>query len=91
MTAEQWSRLDTEAQGRLHVAEQAPARPRHRLSEVEASIGVEEIDALLDRLASITRMVAGKLTAEDVPALGLQLAEVFEDFRLHRDGRQVSK
>jgi hypothetical protein len=34
-------------------------------------------------------MIAGKPTAEDVPALSLQLAEVFEEFRVQRMGERI--
>jgi hypothetical protein len=89
ITADQWSRLDTDASGRAELGEAALDRLRDRLSQCDAGPGVAEIDALLDRLAAITRMVAGKLTAEDVSALSLQLAEVFEEFRVHRSGDRI--
>jgi hypothetical protein len=89
ITADQWSRLDTDASGRAELGEAALDRLRDRLSQCDAGPGVAEIDALLDRLTAITRMVAGKLTAEDVSALSLQLAEVFEEFRVHRSGDRI--
>ncbi len=44
-----------------------------------------EIDALLDRLASVTRTIAGHLQAEEIPRLNQQFGEVFESFGISRD------
>lgn len=89
ITPDQWSRLDRDAQGRRDLAEQAADRLRKRLAHAEASIGVGEIDALLDRLATVTRMISGRLHADDVPQLNLQLAEVFDEFRVSKVGDRL--
>ena len=52
-------------------------------------MSASEVDALLDNLTSIKRMIEGHLTATEVPALNAQLAEVFEEFRITCQGQRV--
>lgn len=86
---EQFSRLEEELSARIEHANAALERLQKKLAKVEGGLSTEEIDLLLDQFDSIKRMISGRLTAEDVPRLNLQLREVFEEFRVSREGDRL--
>lgn len=89
ITASQWSRIDTDCEERRSKGEAELIALRNDLSEVEQALRPAEIDTLLDQLASIARILEGQLTAEDTPALNVQLTTVFEHFVLTVEGERI--
>lgn len=89
ISAEQWARLDARARREVQDAEDSLRPLRERLARARRSMTTRQMDALLDQVNSIRRIVSGKLTAEDVPRLNLQMREVFEEFRVERAGGRV--
>jgi DNA invertase Pin-like site-specific DNA recombinase len=89
LTASQWSRVDTDCEKRTSEGEANLADLRSDLAEIEQALRPAEIDALLDQLASIGRILSGHLTADDTPLLNAQLATVFDHFVLTVDGQRT--
>ncbi|MDQ3707834.1 MAG: hypothetical protein M3387_00710 [Actinomycetota bacterium] len=60
------------------------------LAVVEEGMTTPEIDAVLDVLNSVARIVFGHLMAEDVPRLNAQLTDVFEAFTLRLKAERIT-
>jgi hypothetical protein len=86
---EQWGRLDRDYHTQLAQADAAVARLDQRISQAEASPTVEDMDRVLDRLDHTCRVLAGAMTAEDVPRANAVLREMFEGFYLSRRGSRI--
>ncbi len=88
LSAKIYSRLDDEYEQRRLHAEKARDRLRDRLSTVEQSLPVAELDALLDRLTAAKRIIVGVLDAATTPILNARLHEVFDRMTVSvTDGR----
>jgi hypothetical protein len=74
---------------KLAEAEEAVRPLEERLRRVRSPVTTQQMDALLDRVNSIRRTIAGRLEDGDVPALQIRLREVFEEFRVERTGDRV--
>lgn len=89
LSADQFSTLEEQVAARVADAQGRIDRLEARRDAVETAAAVDDVDALLDRWSSIQRILTGRLTASDVPTLNGQLAEVFSEFRLTRQGDRI--
>lgn len=89
LLADLYSSLHADYDDRLERARAGVENLQVALAETERDITTPEIDALLDMLASIRRMVEGHLTATDVPELNAQLCEVFEELSITHEGDRI--
>jgi len=89
LAAKQWSRLDDDYDARERHARAAQDRLRSKLAQVEGSIPVADLDAILDRLSAVRRMIAGALDAGDVPRMNARLCRVFDSLVVSRRGEKL--
>lgn len=89
MSPAQWAELDDDCAQRMEQASATCGQLVARLREAEGRMSTADVDALLDKINAVRRLISGKLDAEDVPQLNGQLASIFEEFRVRRDGAGV--
>jgi DNA invertase Pin-like site-specific DNA recombinase len=90
LPARAYARVDEEAEAREAMAQRAKERLRARLAKVEGPTSAVELDALLDRLTAVQRIISGELHEADVPQLRRKLAEVFASFEVRREGASMT-
>lgn len=84
-----YDELHTDYRARVEAARKAVGHLEAAVAQAERAMSTSEVDALLDQLDSILRMAQGHLTATEVPTLNAQLYEVFEEFRITREGERI--
>jgi hypothetical protein len=90
LSAKLFSGLSEEYQAEIADAQGAVERLTARLAEVEESVPVDQMDAMLDRLVLARRIIAGVLDAETTPALNAKLHELFDSLVVDQRGARVT-
>lgn len=90
LAAKLFSELSDDYDREIAEAQTAADRLATRLAEVEDSMPVEQMDAMLDRLVLARRIIAGVLDAEITPALNAKLHELFDSLVIDQRGARVT-
>jgi hypothetical protein len=90
LSAKLFSQLDDRYEQRRTHAEDAQRRLRDRLSSIEQSLPVEQLDAILDSLNVARRIISGVLDADTTPILNARLHDLFDHMTVSVDDGRVT-